>query len=289
MVRRACSAVASCLGFGTLCGFLGAKCFIFSASIPVQVRTNTQTYRETYRDQSLAALSARQPPSSSLFVCFLLLPWVEGCKAPGEHTWRTDQRPSASSVFSCKNHYRGITILSHFYNLLPRLYRLWTAWMYSPDGYWKDAFSILHSVCLHAKQVACTQRVAEIRLISSCITTRKPHYESPLSWGSSTGLGTPGFPVLPSTRETIRNSHYPLSACSGALAHAPSLLCRHPRPSHSTISLLSTPLPSSVRGGPELHCCSSGPPQILLTPSTPFPGLCLPPSPSVLLPKPFPS
>jgi hypothetical protein len=28
---------------------LGAQCFIFSASVPVQVRTNTQTYRETYR------------------------------------------------------------------------------------------------------------------------------------------------------------------------------------------------------------------------------------------------
>jgi hypothetical protein len=50
------------------------------------------------------------------------------------------------------------------------------------------------------------------RLISSCIATRKPHYESPLNWRSSTGLGTPGFPVLPSTRRTIHNSHYASSA-----------------------------------------------------------------------------
>jgi hypothetical protein len=44
MVRRTCRAVASYLGFGTLCGSLGAHCFIFSALVPVSVRTNTQTY-----------------------------------------------------------------------------------------------------------------------------------------------------------------------------------------------------------------------------------------------------
>jgi hypothetical protein len=33
--RCACSAVASYLGFGTLCGSLGAHCFIFSALVPV--------------------------------------------------------------------------------------------------------------------------------------------------------------------------------------------------------------------------------------------------------------
>jgi hypothetical protein len=33
MVGCTCCAVASYLGFGTLCGSLGAKCFIFSAPI----------------------------------------------------------------------------------------------------------------------------------------------------------------------------------------------------------------------------------------------------------------
>jgi hypothetical protein len=34
----------------TVCGSLGAQCFFSSASVPVLVRTNTQTYRETYRE-----------------------------------------------------------------------------------------------------------------------------------------------------------------------------------------------------------------------------------------------
>jgi hypothetical protein len=58
MFRCACCAVASYLGFGTLCGSLGAQCFIFSAPVPAQVRTNTQTYRETY--QSSEALKVMQ-------------------------------------------------------------------------------------------------------------------------------------------------------------------------------------------------------------------------------------
>jgi hypothetical protein len=58
-------AVASYLGFGTLCGSLGAQCFIFSASIPVEVRTNTQTYRETYRGAYRGAFLVPWYPSKS--------------------------------------------------------------------------------------------------------------------------------------------------------------------------------------------------------------------------------
>jgi hypothetical protein len=73
VIKRACSAVASYLCFGTLCGSLRlsrGRCFIFGALVPVSdsqsgLVTNTQTYRETNSSFYTSSITELPLPTST--------------------------------------------------------------------------------------------------------------------------------------------------------------------------------------------------------------------------------
>jgi hypothetical protein len=52
MLERACQEVAAYLGFEACCGSCGANVSFFTCPVPVQVLTDTQTYRETVRNET---------------------------------------------------------------------------------------------------------------------------------------------------------------------------------------------------------------------------------------------